>query len=550
MRALRGHLCFLLLLSLPFGLPLAAQTLPSPEIEQEAIRQADLNARRRAVESFTPQALPGSTAQNRPKKAGRCFLIKTIKIEGVSILKPIELAQIRAPYNERCLTGGDIQALMQDIDAHYATAGYITAKTYVAPQNIASGKITLQVIEGEVEELVLQGKDGEPRQGGGTLTSAFPKVIGAPLRLQDFEQGLDQMNRLGSVEAQMRLEPGLEPGGSRVVITRIQEDRLRMYVHTDNQNSKAAGINSMRFSLEVDDLFGLNDAWTAGLSSTRNTNAIDLSGSVPYGYTTFNWRLGHSEYLTPLTEASELFGTSTTGSLGLTHLMHRDQDSLTTLKTTLSRTHLERAINHASLAPQDLAVLAFDLQKITTGQGWREALNGGIKLGLAGFGAGRDAPNIGLAVARHQFIKLESGYYRQTSLERFGTLINDLRVQYSPAALFSAEQIALGSYATVRGFRESKATGDMGIYLRNDLHLPFKGEGAWQGLRHWAFFDGGATYDHALRKTAGIAGAGYGVSYENDILFGEAALAVPVVSRQYRGLRDLVLWVNMKVKVF
>lgn len=59
----------------------------------------------------------------------------------------------------------------------------------------------------------------QPKQ----FLTIFPGVKGSVLQLRDIEQGLDQLNRLPSNNATMRIEPGAEAGSSRVLINNVQK---------------------------------------------------------------------------------------------------------------------------------------------------------------------------------------------------------------------------------------------------------------------------------------------------------------------------------------
>ena len=94
-----------------------------------------------------------------------------------------------------------------------------------------------------------------------------------------------------------------------------------------------------------------------------------------------------------------------------------------------------------------------------------------LTFGTTLFGADKDVPGIGSDIPRAQFFKINAGWQRQGALGPAGTLVTDLRAQWSPHTLYGTQQLSLGSYSTVRGYEASVATGDMGVYMLNDLYL-------------------------------------------------------------------------------
>jgi hemolysin activation/secretion protein len=199
-----------------------------PLLEQQRIEELE----RRTNELGTFQQGGGAPDPGPAQSpGGPCFSIEQLTVEGVSILTPQEVAAITSNYVPKCMQGADIQAVMREIDAAYAERGYITSKTYIPPQNLQEGRLLLSVVEGTVEDIFLLDANGEvdTARGRNQLYTAFGNPVGQAFQLRDFEQGLDQMNRLKSVEAILQLQPGAEVGGSYVLVQRLQNDRFRGY---------------------------------------------------------------------------------------------------------------------------------------------------------------------------------------------------------------------------------------------------------------------------------------------------------------------------------
>jgi hemolysin activation/secretion protein len=494
----------LLALALGTGQPLLAQQVNDPILEEERRRQLEQRTNELGTMERRGGAPDPGPAQAR---GGPCFQINRLTVEGVTLLTPEELAAITRKYVPRCMQGADIQAVMRELDAAYADQGYITSKTYIPPQNLQAGELILTMLEGTVEDILLidREKQIESKRGERQLKTAFPNAEGKLFQLRDFEQGLDQMNRLASVEAILKLQPGEEPGGSYVIVQRLQEDRMRGYARLDNQGSESTGRNKLSFDLEVDDLFGVNDTWTFGYSGSENTNALSFYGSLPYGYWTFETELAYSEYLTPLNALSELFGTSHTAGLEARYVAYRDQTSTTELNFGLRVRKSDRYINHVRLTPQNLSTVSLGVKHLRLGEKARNSYDATLTFGTKLLGADEDASGIGSNIPRAQFYKINAGWQRQGALGQAGTLVTDLRAQWSPHTLYGTEQLSLGSFSTVRGYEASVATGDMGVYMRNDLYLS---PNIWNFLPEDAagkvaaktqthlFLDMGITHDH------------------------------------------------------
>jgi hemolysin activation/secretion protein len=549
------------LLALLTHLPVAAvaQALPDPLLEQR--RLDDLAARTTALGGFQPQ---GAAPTPGPPQArgGPCFQVERLDILGVTALPPAALTAITAQLVPGCLQGADIQAAMRAIDALYAERGLITSRTYIPPQNLASGTLTLEVIEGRVEGLYMiddtRQLDGPRAQR--QLATAFPRAQGALFDLRAFEQGLDQMNRLRSVDATLRLQPGDAPGGSVVIVQRQQADRFRGALRYDTLGASSTGRNRLSLDIAVDDLLGANDQWALSLSGTRNSNAASLSASIPWGAWTFGGDIGLSDYLTALSPLAELYGNSTATTLTARRMMHRDQTSTTELSFGLTRRHSDRSINATRLTPNRLTTLDMGLRHIRLGSRARNSLDATLTIGTGLLGATRDLPGAGADVPQAQFLRLAAGWQRQGALGTLGTLVTDLRLQLSQHPLYSSEQMSLGSYSTVRGYDAPIASGDSGAYLRSDLYLdhavwtkalPDALQGAAATVQPHLFLDLGITRDHATGRDATAAGTGIGLSWQSGRVTASGLIAVPLIdTAQKARIGAPVIQIRLDIKTW
>ena len=102
----------------------------------------------------------------------------------------------------------------------------------------------------------------------GTL-AAFPVEAGDTLKLQDLEQGVDQINRLRRNQAELQILPGQTPGGSIVALNNHPGDRYRVNLGVDNYGSQATGRQRSRLGLDVDNPLGFQDRKSTRLNSSH-----------------------------------------------------------------------------------------------------------------------------------------------------------------------------------------------------------------------------------------------------------------------------------------
>ena len=97
--------------------------------------------------------------------------------------------------------------MLQSLTNAYVERGYVTSRAVLGPQDLSRGVLVIKIIEGRVESV---GPDAASTMQPKQFLTIFPGVKGSVLQLRDIEQGLDQLNRLPSNNATMRIEPGAE----------------------------------------------------------------------------------------------------------------------------------------------------------------------------------------------------------------------------------------------------------------------------------------------------------------------------------------------------
>lgn len=474
-----------------------------------------------------PETKPAPAADE-----GICFDIDRIDLEGVTLLAADVRDPILARYTGKCLGRTEINALLAALTQAYVDRGYITTRVYVPPQNLSSRVLKLLVIEGRIEQLYMNQDADADRQ---RVRAAFPTEAGDKLRLQDLEQGLDQLNRVPSSSATLQLQPGKEAGGTVVAIQDRPENRFRAYVAYDTYGQERTGKQRLSLGAEADNLFSLNDTWALVYAGTLDTNAIAGNGSVGLG----NWTLGlsgsYSEFLQPLTPDTELVGRSTILGLSADRLLYRSSTTRTNAVLTLDRKWFRRYVNDVSLIPQDLTVVRAGARSQVRSPDGILFLDGVLAVGTTALGATEDPANLPTDAPHAQFTKFEAGV---TWLGRIDglSLRASLRGQYSLDALYSSEQIVLGGFYTVRGYGESVAFGDSGWYSRNELGITLRpGTLVTDGfdwsphIQPYVLLDGGQVFSKSGFFENSLGGVGVGLRLAKRPVSLDLTLAYPFI---------------------
>lgn len=446
---------------------------------------------------------------------GACRDIRVVKVKGVTLLKANTVEQITAAYTNRCLGVADIEKLLADLTNAYIRQGFIATRVYLPQQDLSGGILEILAVEGRVEKIQIN----DSGKKSVSVANVAPGVIDKPLNLRDFEQALDQINRLGSNSATFDIQPGSQAGDSVVVINNTPGQTWHLGVTYDNQGSESTGKNQTGINLSLDNPLGLNDflslthrlatPYYAGREASRSDS---LTFVAPFGYSTATLNRSHSTYASELATPSgtplHASGDSDQTSLRLDRVVLRDQTSRWNLAATVtakgSRSYLEGIL--LGVSSRRLTVLDVDSSYTTGLAGVALTLDLGYARGLSWLNALEDADNLPDTAPRAQFEKWKYGGnlnipFKVGGLD--GSFSSSLTGQIAQNVLYGSEQISIGGISSVRGFVKNTLSGDNGFYLRNDLsvRIPFSGPGGKSGtLRPYLAIDHG----HVNNKVAGV----------------------------------------------
>ncbi|PTB24179.1 peptide transporter [Paraburkholderia caribensis] len=471
-------------------------------------------------------------------EAGPTFSVQHIVLTGADgkpFVAPAGVGQAKldatvAPFTGHALGSHRINVLLKRITDAFVSAGYVTTRALLGPQNLGTGTLTITVQVGRIETYTVNGqpvhrlKRDERAAGGGWLTdvgyeNVFPASPGDPLRLSDIDQGVSQINRLRRNQAEVQILPGQTPGESVVAIGNPSGDRLYYNLGVDNYGSKATGVTRYRAGLEADNLIGLQESVSLNFIDSLESNALVGSVAVPFGHHTFSYTLSDSEYQQLIGTTALLYGRTLSHILGWNYTLERTQADTVNADATLSWRRTDREINDIDLNPQRLAVLRVGgnwLHKFALNDApGNVTLDAGVSQGLPWLEADHDAHGIARTDAHSQFTKLDATLNFTVPLPKFGraqlAYRGVLGGQFTNVALFGSEQLYLGGMDTIRGFRSGEIAGDRGIYSRNEL--AWVNAPAWKDgrIEPYLFLDAGKATLIAVPGFPSLVGAGAGL---------------------------------------
>ncbi|MGB3401533.1 MAG: ShlB/FhaC/HecB family hemolysin secretion/activation protein [Microcoleaceae cyanobacterium] len=226
----------------------------------------------------TPPPTPALPPDNTP------IPITTIEVVGSSILTPEEITSIVSPLEGRSVTLQELQEAADNITEIYLEQGYITSRAIVPEQTINDGVVTIQVIEGTLEEIEIEGTQ---RLNPEYIRSRVRLGAGQPLSTPRLENQLRllRVNPLfETVEASLRA--GTEEGESILIVRVIEADAFQVGFSSDNYSPPSIGSERLGINLRHLNLTGNGDLVFVSYNTTRlitdgESDVVDFLYSFP-----------------------------------------------------------------------------------------------------------------------------------------------------------------------------------------------------------------------------------------------------------------------------
>ena len=542
--------------------------------EQEQIQRAAEEQQRQMerahMEMLKRKTLDIEIEQPKPTvesaKDGVCLQVERILFTGATLLSESDKSMLATPFTGRCLNMDQINEAVRAVTNLYIERGYVTTRAIVPVQDLGSRQLEIRIIEGEVESIRLNEDSPQDRR---RVAVAFPGGLrGKPLNLRDIEQGMDQLNRLPSSNAQLRIEPGEKPGASRIMVVDQPGKTWRFRMGLDNSGQESTGETKYTVSADKDNLLGLNDMITLNLNADAKTlknmsrpDTQSYSGyyTLPFGYWSMTASASVSDYYAQLEGGGAEYqssGSTTIYGLGLDRVLHRDNDSKTSAGLSFNVKDIDNYIENERLVASsyDLSVLGASLNHNRRFLDGALGLSGEYNIGLPVIGADQDTTS-DRSVPKHEFHKLSltGSWVRPFAVaEQPFTFSTRGTAQWSPDTLYNSERLDLGSRYTVRGFQRESLAGDIGGYMRNEIStavLPRETMPDWLGsafgeLQVYAGYDIGYIHHDKDDEYEGgsLQGAAMGLRTQGGYLDSDLCLSKALDAPSFMNNRDWELY--------
>ena len=446
-----------------------------------------------------------------PQNEAQCFPINQLVLtdyqaeeenSSASSLKLIQPSQfswaLKSVYAERdfslpvCIGSEGINVLLRRIQNRLIDFGYVTTRVVVEPQDLRSGMLVLTVIPGKVGRIQLQDQSAIPFATRGTLWFAMPMAQGDILNIRNIEQGLENLKRVPSADANMELVPTDAVGETDVVIAYKQSLPFHLTLGLDDSGSKATGRLQGSATFSWDNVLTLNDMFYISGTRSFKRDSDDAEGDYGSKNVSLYYSIPWKNYLLTLSGSKYSYHQTVAGAFESYTYSGESQQMKANLSRLLSRGSLHKTYVNAALWTKKshnyINDTEIEVQRRRTA-GWEVGLNHTQYIGETvlqlfanykrGTGGNKALPapeeEFGEGTSRMQIFTAGIDFTYPFTIGnqpfRFNTSWNG---QWNGTPLTQQDKFSIGGRYTVRGFDgELSLSGEKGWLWRNELGLGY-----------------------------------------------------------------------------
>jgi hemolysin activation/secretion protein len=430
-----------------------------------------------AAASAKAESAADEVEEDAPKPV---FDILEYRIEGNTVLPAIDVERAVYPYLGPGRTIDDVQAAAQALEKTYQTSGYLTVLVGIPEQKVTEGAVVLQVTEGKLDRLRVQG----PRYySAGHIRALAPSLKeGEVPYFPDVQKDLALLNRPADRKVAPVLKPAMVPGS--VDIDLKVDDKLPLHGSVELNNRYTANTEPLRLSAAVryDNLWQRqHSASVQVLTSPQDTSQVRvISGNYvfnPGGRDNILALYAVRSDTDVATPSASIVGRGTiTGARYIVPLPARGDigHSVTLGADYKDFKESERRFAAESLLPPISYVpLSGGYTAQKRGRKGVTTLNLGTTFGMRDFFGNRDDEFAARRFGAHaNFFVVRADAQRDQNLGRGYTLLIRVGGQTASGPLVNTEQYFAGGVDTVRGYLEAETLGDDALAARVELKSP------------------------------------------------------------------------------
>ena len=498
-----GHQKLLFILIFSFSLSL----LPSLVKAQEARNFIDSINQNEQFNLSSPQShKQQQTTVVRPEdkvsRIPKSVTIEVFEIVGSTVFSQEELQKVVRPFLGRPLSFAELFQVRSAITKLYTDNGYINSGAYIPEQEINSGKLTIQILEGELEAINVVGTK---RLNPNYVRKRLEIAAGKPVNVDYLLEAL-QMLRLDPLiqNISAELSAGIRPGTSLLDIEIEEADAFTVTATLDNGRSPSVGTDRRIIGLNHKNLLGFGDKFDFRYTNTDGSDSFDFAYNFPLnarnGQLSFRYGTTSNNVIEEPFTSLDIESESRYYELNLRQPIIQKPNTELSLGLAFSRLESETSLQNDPFrlsrgadeqGRTRISAIRFFQEWVNRNEQQVLAARSQFSIGVDLFNAtiNEDAPDSRFFAWRGQ------GQWVRRLDEDFLFLLRG-DIQLSTSSLVPLEQFRVGGFNSVRGYRQDLLLGDNGLFASAEVRIPILRISSLDGVVQLTpFFDIGTVWN-------------------------------------------------------
>jgi len=508
--------------SLCMSIPVHAQTAP------DAGRLLQENAPRLEAPKPSTSIDIQSPRLSETLEGGAVTTLKGVRFNGNSRIDDARLLSVLGEVAGKEYDLAGLRGLANQISQFYRDSGYGFARAYVPPQDLDSGELLIEILEGRYGNVRTSGDAA----AGLVVAQALGGLkAGEVIENSALERSVLIADDLPGIRVAPILRPGQEVGTGDLDVVVTRDAAYSGMLGVDNHGNRYTGYERVRFELAAHNPLSLGDELRVnGLYSAEDMWLGGVNYSLPVGPDGVRLRLGYSQtayYLAREFADLKARGSARTTSANLSWPLLRSQQA--NLGVALGFQH--KALRDRRSEGNPYLGKSSELLTLNLNFDRRDQiLGGGVTYGSMGWSFGQ--LDLGAILRSEDTQARTNGRFERVNLDLAriqnvgaGFLIyGRLSGQWSNSNLDSSEKFGLGGANGVRAYPSGEAFGDRGWLAQAEIRYQY---GAYAP---YIFYDAGLIDLNADPWVEGknrrrLSGGGFGLRYQREAWSLDAAMA-------------------------
>lgn len=485
---------------------------------------------------------PSTPNQTIPDRSIDTITVRQFKVQGSTVFSDADFKQILDRYTNKPISFLELLAARTAITQYYIDRGYITSGAYIPPQKLGDGVVTIQVVEGTLEDIVVRGTEKlSPRY----ISSRMQRATSAPLDREKLLEALQLLlldPLIENVSAELSL--GTNPGTSILTLEVEEANSFSAPVVIDNRRSPSVSSFRRQIAIEEGNFLGQGDSLFLAYSDTDGSDAFDGSYSFPLNADnttlTISGGLSDNEVIERPFNILDIESSSNYYQLSLRQPLFRSPTQELTLGFTVSRRKSEVIFSilgeergfpsPGANEDGEITVTALRFSQEYVSRNNREvfAVRSQFNLGIDAFDSTINPDPEPDSIffswqGQAQWVRL---------LGEDSRLLLRSTMQFASTSLVSVEQFGIGGVDSVRGYRQDRLLADNGVFTSAEVQIPIVSFSQDSSLQIAPFADVGVVWntEREIRETNTLASVGLGLSFSlNDRFLARFDWGIPLI---------------------